>query len=171
MDPVAEPSSGIRDALQSAAIAAECASPTDIRTLVELLGHLKALEGHLQLASRRDDAKLCSFVALMTEHLIERQQPSLETLVDWVNGIVQYLGMSLGVTLADDWAKLRPPREKTFVVSEAKMARRELGPDDGHRLGEILVQMSFLKASDVERASRSSARRTAGSGKPWCCSA
>jgi hypothetical protein len=153
MDSLSRIPTAVQAALQAASSAAHAASPRDVPGLVELLEHLKELDAQLQLVSRPDESQLCELSMRMTERLVRQEVPTRDDLVPWVLGIIQYLGSALGVDLTDEWTSMKrpslmrtPPPPRT---GELRVAQTE---SDGHRIGEILVQMSFLDAAEVQRA-------------------
>ena len=137
--------------LQAISVAVHTADPRDSGALVELLGRLKDLDGRLQISSRRAESQVCALGMRMTERLLSRQQTTPEDLLLWVNLIVQHLAASLGVVLSDEW-QAAAPRPSRVELPAPRSANLRMAMGDGHRLGEVLVQMSYLKASDVERA-------------------
>ena len=143
-------SSGVHAALQAASTSANVANPRDVPGLVELSRHLKDLDSELELDSRPDEAQLCKLLLQMTERLKSRQHPSADELVPWIIGMIQYLGAALGVDLTDEWTSMKMPAKA--AVHDPPRVGLKLDVSDGHRIGEILVQMSFLEMADVARA-------------------
>jgi hypothetical protein len=143
-------SSGVHSALQAASASANVANPRDVPGIVELLGHLKELDAELLLDSRQDESQLCKLVLQMTERLKSQQHPSASELVPWIIGVIQYLGMALGVDLTDEWTSMKMPSKP--AAHDPPRVELQVDVSDGYRIGEILVQMSFLEMADVARA-------------------
>lgn len=143
-------SSDVHSALQAASASANVANPRDVPGLVQLLKHLKALDSALQLDSRKDESALCKVVLLMTERLMSQQHPSADELVPWIIGLVEYLGAALGVDLTDEWTSMKMPAKA--AAHAPPRVDLKVDVSDGYRIGEILVQMSFLEMADVSRA-------------------
>lgn len=151
MDSIGRSPNGVHAALRAASSAAHATDPRDVPGLVDLLNQLKGLEGELQMESRRDESDLCGIGIEITQRLISQRYPSPEEILPWLSRILGYLGSSLGVDLTDEWTSMKVPKAAIGPTVELKNALW-YDESDGHRLGEILVQMSFLKAADVERA-------------------
>jgi len=143
-------SSGVHTALQAASAAANIANPRDVPGLIELSKHLKDLDAQLQLDSRADESRLCQLVLQMNARLVSQQHPSADELVPWMIAIVQYLGAALGVDLTDEWTSMKMPAKA--AVHAPPRVELKVDVTDGYRIGEILVQMSFLEMADVSRA-------------------
>ena len=143
-------SSGVHSALQAASASANIANPRDVPGLVELSKHLKTLDSELLLDSRNDESQLCKLVLQMTERLKSQQHPSADELVPWIIGMIQYLGAALGVDLTDEWTSMKMPARA--AVHTPPRVELKVDVTDGYRIGEILVQMSFLEMADVSRA-------------------
>jgi hypothetical protein len=143
-------SSGVHTALQAASASANIANPRDVPGIVELLRDLRQLDSELQLDSRKDESQLCKLLVQMTERLKSQQHPSADEVVPWIIGIIQYLGTTLGVDLTDEWTSMKMP-----AMKEAHAPPRvdlHVDVSDGYRIGEILVQMSFLEMAEVAQA-------------------
>ncbi len=143
-------SSGVHSALQAASASANVANPRDVPGLVELSRHLRDLDSALQLDSRKDESQLCQLLLQMTERLKSQQHPSADELVPWIIGMVQYLGAALGVDLTDEWTSMKMPAKAP--AHDPPRVNLKVDVSDGYRIGEILVQMSFLEGPDVARA-------------------
>ena len=143
-------SSGVHAALQAVSSSANIANPRDVPGLVQLSRQLKQLDSELQLDARKDESELCKLVLQMTERLMSQQHPSADELVPWIIGMVQYLGTALGVDLTDEWTSMKMPAKA--AVHDPPRVDLKVDVTDGYRIGEILVQMSFLEMADVSRA-------------------
>jgi hypothetical protein len=143
-------SSGVHAALQAASASANVANPRDVPGLVQLAKHLRDLDSELSLDSRPDEAQLCKLLLQMTERLKSQQHPSADELIPWMIGMIEYLGAALGVDLTDEWTRMKMPARA--AVHDPPRVDLKLDVSDGFRIGEILVQMSFLEMADVARA-------------------
>ena len=151
MDSSERITSGVHAALRAASMAANSANARDLPAIVELLQMMKELDGELQMSSRKEESELCGLGIEITETLMSRQYAAPEQILPWLARILAHLGTTLNVDLTDEWTSMKVPKPALGTTVELKNALW-YEESDGHRLGEILVQMSFLKASDVERA-------------------
>jgi hypothetical protein len=155
MDPQDPTQTAIRFSLQAAAGAAGTTDAHDGPGLVEMHRHMRELEARLQEDSRADAAQICALAMGMTEKLIAKLHPTPEELLSWVHFLLQHVGAMTGVALAQDWTTPAPPlpAPKPFAPPPNPMqADLRMAKSDGIRLGELLVQLSFLKSEDVQRA-------------------
>jgi hypothetical protein len=155
MDPQDLTQTAIRFSLQAAAGAAGSTDARDGPGLVEMHRHMRELEAQLQGASRADAAQVCALAMGITEKLIGRLHPTPEELLAWVHFLMQHVSAMIGVPLTQDWTAPASPRPapKPFVPPpNPKEGNLRLAKSDGLRLGELLIQMSFLKSEDVQRA-------------------
>ena len=132
---------------------ASTTDPNDTHGMLELFGHLKQLDKLLQASPHRDSAEVCALGMRITERLIAKQDPNSEELLLWVHLLLRYLGTTVGVAVAE------PPNAAEFAarptgISAPMSSNLRMVKQDGLRLGEILVNMSYLKAEDVQRALR-----------------
>ncbi|HEV8112288.1 MAG TPA: hypothetical protein VGR31_05900 [Planctomycetota bacterium] len=158
MDPQDPTQTAIRFSLQAAAGAAGTTDAHDGPGLVEMHRHMRELEAHLQEGSRADAAQICALAMGMTEKLIGKLHPTSEELLSWVHFLLQHVGAMTGVPLAQDWTTAAPPPSAPSAPKQfapppnPTQADLRMAKSDGIRLGELLVQMSFLKSEDVQRA-------------------
>jgi hypothetical protein len=151
MDSIGSSQADISSALQGAATVAAVTDPNDTHGMVELFGHLKQLDKHLQSSPHVYASEVCAIGMRITERLISRQDPSSEELLLWVHMLLRYLGTTVGVDVPEPSSAtqlgVRPSTAPAANASHLRMAKT-----DGLRLGEILVQMSYLTAEEVQRA-------------------
>ncbi len=154
MDPQDPTQTAVRFSLEAAAGAAATTDPRDGPGLVEMHRHMRELEAHLRAASRGQDAHVCALAIGITEKLIGKLQPTPEELLGWVHFLLQHLSAMLGVQLTQGWSAPAPaPVVRPFVPPPSpSTGSLRMQKSDGIRLGELLVQMSFLKPEDVQRA-------------------
>ncbi len=151
MDSLGSSQADISSALQGAATVASVTDPNDAHGMVELYGHLKQLDKHLQSSPHRDAAEVCAIGMRITERLIGKQDPNSEELLLWVHMLLRYLGTAVGVDVPEPSGATQVGARPSPVPA-AKAGNLRMAKPDGLRLGEILVQMSYLKAEEVQRA-------------------
>ncbi len=157
MDPLGPAEAGISSSLRIAANSAASTDPRDRAGMIELLHAIKEVDAQLRTSARLDESKLCELAIKMTEGLISQMHPSIDERLDWINHLLRFLASGLGVELSEEWNV--PPRAPKPLAMPTRASAAGLGDlrmkkEDNTRLGDILIQMSFLKAQDVERALR-----------------
>jgi hypothetical protein len=137
--------------LRESATLARVTDPYDAHGMVELFGHLRKLDKHLRSSAHRDASEVCEVGIKITEHLIGKHGPSAEELLRWVDLLLKFLGTTVGVELPEP-PDAAVPAPIPFRLPESDADALRISRSDGLRLGEILVQMFYLKAEDVQRA-------------------
>jgi len=153
MDPLGPAETGISSSLRMAANSAASTDPRDRPGMIELLHAIKELDSQLRTSTRLDESRLCGLAMKVTEGLISQMHPSLDERVDWINQILRYLASALGVELSEEW-NVKPRHPQPARPAAASLGDLRMAKHDNTRLGDILIQMSYLKADDVERALR-----------------
>lgn len=124
---------------------------------LDFLKHLKELEVRVARMGRKDVAALCSLAMKISEHVIRRAPIQHDELVPWAQKLVETMSAALDGTLdaqsdADFADTGKANRMVKLDTTQSAGLQGKLRLVDGHRLGEILVRMSYLRAADVERA-------------------
>src|SRR5215831_15869835 len=141
----------ISSCLLTAANVASVTDPYDTHGMVELMGQLKQLDKPLQSSGNRGASETCEVAMKIAERLIDKVSPSPQEMLLWVHLLLKSLGTTAGVDVpAPSTAALPPP--SPFRAPSADGGQLRVAKADGNRLGEILVEMSFLRAEDVRRA-------------------
>lgn len=136
-------------ALLAAAESARRCNPQNSAQALDLVKQLKELEVCIDHSNSVSMRPLCTLAGKISDNLVKTGPISREELLEWTRSLLTFVGQSIGVQQADD--KAGPPREGTNFLS-ATGIRSQLSLVDGQRLGEILVRMSYLEASQVARA-------------------
>jgi hypothetical protein len=141
------------DAKVNAALAAclttvDRISGQDVSAALDLVKQVKELEVHVSNSSYSSLRPLCTLAGKMTDSLIQLDAARREETTSWVRSLLEHLGQSTGTDVKRD----APARLHSTNMLTASGIRSRLALVDGQRLGEILVRMSYLRASDVERA-------------------
>lgn len=124
---------------------------------LDFLKHLKELDVHVARMGRKDVAALCSLAMKISEHVIRRAPIQHDELVPWAQKLVDAMSDALdgdlgAVADAESADAAKANRMVKLDTAQASGLQGKLRLVDGHRLGEILVRMSYLRAGDVERA-------------------
>ncbi len=130
----------------AATTAARACDPNDVAKLRELIEHVKALETQLSTSSRREFTELCALVRDVCEVLARGGDAKPESAFPWVVRLLEFMSKATG---AD--AKAIGAPDGGVKLSTTALHKR-LSLVDGHRLGEILIRMSYLRVQDVEKA-------------------
>lgn len=141
----------IRSCLLSSANVAGTTDPYDTHGMVELMGQLKLLDHPLQFSGNRGASEVCAVGMKITERLIDKASPSPQEMLLWVHLLLRSLGTTAGVDVPPPPATTIPA-PSPFRAGGSEGGQLRVSKPDGLRLGEILVEMAFLRADDVKRA-------------------
>jgi hypothetical protein len=141
----------IGSCLLAAANVAGVTDPFDTHGMVELMGQLKQLDQPLQSSGNRGASEVCAVGMKIAERLIDKVSPSPQEMLLWVHLLLKSLGTTAGVAVPEPPTAALPP-PSPFRIPGADGGQLRVAKPDGLRLGEILVEMSYLTAEDVRRA-------------------
>lgn len=148
-----------KTALLAALDSARRCTPADATGALDLIKQIKALEVCIDHSHTASLKPLCAIVGKMSDQLIQSDAKWRADLLTWIREILIFFAaeMDLKPEELPRMDAIPVPAQpatasRTMNVLTGTGIRSRLALVDGQRLGEILVRMSYLKASDVERA-------------------